>query len=823
MPRLRFLFAASTVALLAMPLQVTQAQERSQPEQAADTARAAAPPSAIPAAEIVVQGERTSAVLREIRSAARPDPLIVELADRLPGLVAAGDALLADPASRDPEGLSRRAIESVRHDWVRYKSRLDSWQGRLSARSQRLGRAVERLDRERAVWEETARVAREQGYPEAAVQEIAEVLAVFDGVAADIRTRIDVVLSLQNQLANLNRAATAALARVQAAESEARLGLLTPESPPLWRVIASPGEGGSWAEIRQSLRGNLRGLSEFWEDSADRLPIQGAFLAILLALMVGLRLRARRLAKDDPELEESTRVFDRPISVTILLLVLTRRIFFPQVPLVVTDLLQLLFLIPLVRLLPGLLHPSARRPVYYLAALWLANQLSTMLPAASLGHRLALLTVSALTLAAFGWFLKHPGPGAAGMRERVPSPVMTFAQLGALALVVALVANILGFVDLASLLTVASLAGVLLAAGLFVGVEVVEGLARLLLHTKVAQSLASVRRHPDILIRRTTQVAKLAALAVWAAVMLSFVDLFEPLLGVAGAVLRAPLSVGNLSISLGNILVFVLAVWLAALASRLTRFVLEQDVLPRLALPRGVPGAVSKLSHYIVIGLGLMVAFAAAGIDLSSLALLAGALGVGIGFGLQAIVNNFVSGLILIFERPIQVDDTIELDTLKGTVKHIGIRASTVRTFDGAEVIVPNADLVSGRVVNWTLSDRLRRIEVPVGVAYGTDPHRVKEILLEVARAQPKALERPEPFVLFLGFGDSSLNFTVRFWISDFENWLAIQSDATYAVHDALRAAGIQIPFPQRDLHIRSTVALPAAESGPAREGPAPA
>jgi potassium efflux system protein len=822
MLRLRFLFALSAVALLAVPLQVTQAQERSQPEQAVDTARAAQP-SAIPAAQIVVQGERTSAVLREIRSVVRPDPLIEELADRLPELVATGDELLADPASHDPEGLSRRARESVRHEWVRYKSRLDGWQERLTGRSQRLGREEERLGRERAVWEVTARVAREEGYPEAAAEEIASMLAAFDGVAAEIRSRIDVVLSLQNRVANLNREATDALARLGTAESKARLGLFTPESPPLWRVIASPGEGGSWAEVRRSLLENLRGLSEFWEDSADRLPIQGACLAIFLALVVGLRRRAKRWAEDDPELEESTRVFDRPLSVTILVLVLTLRIFHPQTPLIVTDLNRLLFLIPLLRLLPGLLHPEARRPLYFLAALWLVNELlSTLLPPASLSQRLGLLTVSTLALAGFGWFLRHPGPAAAGMRERLPRPVITIARLGAIALMGAIVANILGFVDLATLLTVATLASVLLALGLFVGIEVVIGLARLLLHTEFAQSLASVRRYPDLLIRRATGLAKLAALVAWAGLTLSWFDLLEPIVGVAEAVLRAPLSVGSLSISLGNILVFVLAVWLAAMASRLTRFVLEQDVFPRLALPRGVPGAVSKLSHYVVIGLGLMVAFAAAGIDLSSLALLAGALGVGIGFGLQAIVNNFVSGLILIFERPIQVDDTIELDTLKGTVKHIGIRASTVRTFDGAEVIVPNADLISGRVVNWTLSDRLRRIEVPVGVAYGTDPHRLKEILLEVARAQPKALERPEPFVLFQGFGESSLDFFLRFWTSDFENWLTIQSDATYAVHDALDAAGIEIPFPQRTLHIRSSGALPTAESGFPREGPAP-
>ena len=249
-------------------------------------------------------------------------------------------------------------------------------------------------------------------------------------------------------------------------------------------------------------------------------------------------------------------------------------------------------------------------------------------------------------------------------------------------------------------------------------------------------------------------------------------------------------------------------------------------MLPRLTLPRGVPGAISQLAHYAILAFGLLFAFAAAGIDLSRLALLVGALGVGIGFGLQNIVNNFVSGLILIFERPIKVGDTIELDPLLGTVKHIGIRASTVRTLEGAEVIVPNGDLIAGKVVNWTPSDRQRRVDVPVGVAYGTDPDRVVEILVGVAQDQPDVLVHPEPVALFRGFGDSSLDFVLRVWTPEFERWMRVQSDVARAVHHALRDAGITIPFPQRDLHLRSVDPAISgsfgARTSPSDTGPAP-
>jgi len=190
--------------------------------------------------------------------------------------------------------------------------------------------------------------------------------------------------------------------------------------------------------------------------------------------------------------------------------------------------------------------------------------------------------------------------------------------------------------------------------------------------------------------------------------------------------------------------------------------------------------------------------------DFSRVALFAGAFSVGIGFGLQNVVNNFVSGLILLFERPIQIGDMVEVGGLLGEVRRIGARSSTVRTVDGAEVIVPNSNLISEQVVNWTLSDRRRRIIVDVGVAYGSDPETVLGILRSVAEANSSVLDEPAPEALFQEFGDSALNFRLRAWIPRFEESFEINSRLCVAINDALRDAGIAIPFPQRDLHVRS-------------------
>ena len=207
---------------------------------------------------------------------------------------------------------------------------------------------------------------------------------------------------------------------------------------------------------------------------------------------------------------------------------------------------------------------------------------------------------------------------------------------------------------------------------------------------------------------------------------------------------------------------------------------------------------------YAIVTAGVFLAADAAGIPFSQLTIIFGAFSVGIGFGLQNIFNNLVSGLILLFERPLKVEDVVEVGTLLGRVKSIGIRASRVRTFDGAEIIVPNGNFISNEVVNWTLSDQKRRIEVIVGVAYDSDPHKVHDILLEVLKQHEDIADDPVPEVFIRDFGESSIDFRMLAWTPNFNNWIRIRSDIHFGVFDELKKAGIVIPFPQRDIHVRS-------------------
>jgi small-conductance mechanosensitive channel len=254
---------------------------------------------------------------------------------------------------------------------------------------------------------------------------------------------------------------------------------------------------------------------------------------------------------------------------------------------------------------------------------------------------------------------------------------------------------------------------------------------------------------------------------------------------------------------------FVLVLALNVLVRRLV----VSRLLRRTHFDPGLQFAITKFFGYVFVTLGFYVALVVNGIDLSSLALIAGALGVGIGFGLQNIVSNFVSGLILLAERPVALGDRIEVAGVAGQVTKISLRSTTVVTNDNISVIVPNSDLITHPITNWSYGDPKVQLRIPIGVAYGTDVERLRTLLLEVAAEHPNVLKSPEPMVLFEGFGDSALNFELGVWTQDMaQKPRRFRSSINFAIERKLRENRIEIPFPQRVVHLRPA---PPPESRP--------
>lgn len=258
-------------------------------------------------------------------------------------------------------------------------------------------------------------------------------------------------------------------------------------------------------------------------------------------------------------------------------------------------------------------------------------------------------------------------------------------------------------------------------------------------------------------------------------------------------------------VSLADLFGLVLLLTAVLIGERYVRRFLAKRVLSRTHLDPSLQYAVSRIVGYCFIALGFFIALKTVGIDLNSLAFVAGAVGIGVGFGLQNIISNFVSGLILLAERPVAIGHRIEIGGVAGQVTQISLRSTTVVTNDNITIIVPNSDFITSPVTNWSYGDPKVRFRLPVGVAYGSDVEKVRRVLLEVAVTNPSVLKEPAPAVFFDGFGDSSLDFELGVWTADrARNPRRFRSELFFAIERAFREHDIEIPFPQRDLHLRS-------------------
>jgi small-conductance mechanosensitive channel len=339
-----------------------------------------------------------------------------------------------------------------------------------------------------------------------------------------------------------------------------------------------------------------------------------------------------------------------------------------------------------------------------------------------------------------------------------------------------------------------------IAADMLVQDAVVE-----VVHGPAMKWLRAVRNHPEQVVHYSLLVFRLLLLIGFLAMLPVFLPLLQPFWRGMATAMTTPLALGSIGLSFSDVIAFVVSVVLAVNAARLVRFLLQEDVVSRLPLSVATASAITRLAYYGIMVAGVLFAFAAAGLKLSQLTMVVSALSVGIGFGLQDVVKNFVAGLVIAFEHPFREGDVIETGEVTGRLQEIGLRASRIRTFEGAEVMVPNGSLISAEVTNWTLSDRSRRIEILVGVDYESEPRRVLEVLHAALADHPGLAAHPAPAVLFQDFGPSSLDFSVRAWTPDIDERLQVESETRVRIFAALREARIGIPFPQLDLHVRDT------------------
>ncbi len=384
-----------------------------------------------------------------------------------------------------------------------------------------------------------------------------------------------------------------------------------------------------------------------------------------------------------------------------------------------------------------------------------------------------------------------------------------------------LVAALIGYADLAAYLINNLVASALIVAGLYLSRGLLREMIGGSLRSDFVQSRLGVRHRSRESIKFWSR-GFLDLLILCAAVVLILPGWGIPFRDVLRAVREFldGFTIGNVTLSPMDVVVAIIIFAVALIVTRMIQRLLSDQVLPQTNLDSGVRNSITSGIGYVGVVIAAALGISTLGLDLSNLALVAGALSVGIGFGLQTVVNNFVSGLILLVERPVKVGDWVIVGGHEGYIKRINVRATELETFQRASVIIPNSELVSTSVMNWTHKNKLGRVEIPVGVAYGSDIDLVMKILDDCLRADSRILKWPEPYVIFRGFGDSSLDFEARGYIGDVEYVIRISSDMRVAIYRAFKEHDIEIPFPQRDLHLKDIDRLATAIEG--RNGAAP-
>lgn len=783
--------------------------------------RATLPPVPIPLDQIAPRATDMARLLRGAAARLAPGAGIERIERSLPAVSAELAQAMGNTLSLLGERPSLEILQAQEEHWAHRQRELGGWLDTLTARAALLQGDLDLLGQQRALWTVTQAAVHAPETPAALLGQVDAVLAAIAAALPRTRVARDHTLELQAQVAGQVGHCELVGARIGQVQQALVGGILARDGAPIWSPTA-------WGQVGDSVATRLSQIGRvLWDearlylsDPTKHLPIHlGVFLLSLVGLLAA-RARVERWAGQGEDVARLVPVFDRPIAAASLVALAVATGFDSPAPQMVKELFGALALAPMIRLARPLLRPAFRTALYTLGLLVALDAIRRAFggipPLVGQAIILAQAVAGTAVLAPLLWAARGADSGVG--RGTLWRPATALA-LGALA--VGFAASLLGYLGLARLTAPAALVAAADALWLFTVVEVGTAVTAFAFRVQPLRRLRMIKHHRDRLEGRIYHLFLLLGVLAWTWRYLSYLGLWEPILGLAEDLLALRLQMGSFGTSVAEVLAFVATLVVAFGLSSVLRFLLEEEVYPRAAIPSGTGYATSSVIHYAIVALAFFLALGFLGVSLTQVTVLAGALGVGLGFGLQGIVHNFVSGLILLFERPIHVGDAVQVGALRGWVRRIGIRASVVRTVQGAEIIVPNSQLTSEQVTNWTLSDQHRRIDLPVGLSYGAAPGRVISLLEGVARAHPRVLKSPVPQCLFMSYGDSAINFELQAW-TEYAVWTQVQSDLTAAIYDAVYAAGLSFPFPQREVRLLADPAPADGGGGRDRTRPEP-
>jgi len=735
------------------------------------------------------------------------------------GLISNGETQAREFMASNP---NQQKINYLIKRWEEYQVQLSGWETEITSYVERNLRLLEIFQSESEVWNLTYERAVENQVPTELLSNVSSAIANLNTIEKQIKDYNFSYLRLQTRINRLRQTVVEIVQALYDKRGSETYDLMYHRHPPIWQLTSGEEPAGQESVVGQeSLTDSEMRIAELFQTQRDRL-----YFLLIFGLGLGLFIRylKRQLVKTiGPEAAsqksaESYLLFRSPALVIAFILVFTGMLQLLGGARFLEDILILTLLI-LSILLINYQIPGRFRGLIYSSIFFIAfDSVKTYIWFESLHYRMYMI-LEALIMAGVLFYFTRP---YLKTREQLTSSIgrvmIRLVPLAYLLCAISVISNILGYTNLSDLaLKVSTKSGIsaIIAYAIFL---VFQTVIVSWLEQRFLNSANPDLSQMEFLKKRIIQFLRYGVLFFFLLGFLNVIDELRNVMEFLSSLMNEPYVVGNLTFTLGSIFMFLLILILSYGISRLLAFLISEQygLMYYFKFPKGIPAAISLVLRYSVLIFGVILALSYLNVDLSEFNLMAGALGLGIGFGLQTVIANFVSGLILIFERPILPGDTIEVNNLLGRVSKIGVRASSISTYDGAEVVVPNMNLISNDLINWTLSDSIKRIEVLVGTTYEADPNQVLDILKECASQFDYVIKEREPVALFTGFGDSSLDFRLLFWVP-YEIGLKAKSDVSIAVYNKFKEAGIEIPYPQRDVHIKNLPSgNPPAQGDPA-------
>lgn len=682
-------------------------------------------------------------------------------------------------------------LQDLHTEWLSLSNRLARLRNLLIADAAVLNKDLDWLNLQQAKWTTTlAQLQADPSLEELRVR-ISQSLADIESTKTLAEDHLKLNITLQTRISERNQFLDRVIAQISNEKTLVQRDLFQADTSPLWhRTATRESDQGVQRVLHRSYARDWNRSREFVSSKRNQLRFAGLVFLLVLVGAFKMKRLLPEWTKEDIVDTRFTHVFKRPISLAVFATGIATIPLLPVSPAAFRGLISVLLAAPTLRLIgPNTLAPGHPLLSTVLIATILVQLIKLVSASPSLKRNL--LALSMLALACIVVWLWRRIRAAIRPRHHNLALLVT---LYVLLVSASLVANVLGYFALSQVLADVCLIGTYYGVVLYTAKEVALTVISTLLKTGSARRVGALRGNTTVVMH---WLRVLFALAMWITLFISILRLFtvrDAVFETVTSWLNAPLVAGASSFTAGDVLTFLIVVATGFITATVLRVVLREDVLRRLPVDHGVPFAVSTITYYILLVFIFILALLAAGVELSKFTLFTGAFGIGVGFGLQNAINNFASGLILLFERPIRKDDILEVDGAFGQVTRIGMRSTSIRTAEEAEVIVPNSNLVAGKVVNWSRLGRRRPVELPVRVAYGCKAIDMIELLEQTAARNSSVLGEPGPKAYLQGFGEKGMEFCLVFWVAQYHVYRTVLSDVAVSVAEELVKNKIEVP-----------------------------